>query len=324
MHEYKISLLLPLSSRELQPEVVLNRLNFRKIIFYALFIFIVSAPAVSYSVQSVFTVQTGSFDTLEVAQKEFDSLVALLNSDELDSLRIEKIGIYYCVRLGRFDDQSGAENFLSPLRAKLPDAVILKAYYSESRILKLINSAPASAGPAIKEQPVQVPEKAKIRTEDKSVERPGSDSIEKQVKEIAALVERKDLAKALDLARSAASAHPESYEINGWYGVVLLKNNQPAEAIKYFRKASEMMPDVPDYHNGIGYSLFFMNKPDDAIVEFSKSLNLDASNLDALSGLGVSHAKIGQKEKAAEYYNLLKDLDRDTADKVLAIINKTQ
>jgi cell division protein FtsN len=52
--------------------------------------------------QRIYTIQTGSFIKIERAQKQFDLIVKGLNEKELDYLRIEKIGKFYGVRLGKF------------------------------------------------------------------------------------------------------------------------------------------------------------------------------------------------------------------------------
>jgi hypothetical protein len=50
----------------------------------------------------------------------------------LDNLRIDKIGKYYSVRLGKFDERSAAEKFLQSNKHHLHKAIILEAYVNES------------------------------------------------------------------------------------------------------------------------------------------------------------------------------------------------
>jgi len=88
------------------------------------------------SSQQIYTIQTGSFLKLEQAHKQFDSILQILNGKEFSFLRIEKIGKYYSVRLGRFNDYNAAEQFIIAIKPDLSKAVILEVYIKEERIVK--------------------------------------------------------------------------------------------------------------------------------------------------------------------------------------------
>jgi hypothetical protein len=90
-----------------------------------------------YSSQAIYTIQTGSFLNIERAQKEFDSIVQILNKREIEYLRIEKVDKYYSVRLGNFKDYVIAEKFLRTHKIHLSPAVILNAYIKDERIISL-------------------------------------------------------------------------------------------------------------------------------------------------------------------------------------------
>ncbi|KPK01614.1 MAG: hypothetical protein AMK71_04900 [Nitrospira bacterium SG8_35_4] len=82
------------------------------------------------------TIQTGSFVDIKSAQKQFDSIVKGLNEQELSFFRIEKIGKYYSLRLGKFKDHATANTFLQKNKPLLQGAIILKAITSEDRIFQ--------------------------------------------------------------------------------------------------------------------------------------------------------------------------------------------
>ncbi len=84
-----------------------------------------------------FTIQTGSFLTIDRAREHFDFIADLLQAKDHDNLRIEKIGRFYTVRLGKYDNYSSADDLLRKLIHKIKSPVILKAYIKESRIIKL-------------------------------------------------------------------------------------------------------------------------------------------------------------------------------------------
>lgn len=254
-------------------------------------LFLSLLPLNSYASESIYTIQTGSFISIAPAQKQFDSIVQGLNEKELDYLRIEKIGKFYSVRLGKFEDYATAKKFLQAIKPQLSTAIIMKAYIIDERTVRLYKKSPSAVG-----------------------------SLEEQIKIISDLVDKEDYEGALEVIKIEMLARPESPELNGWYGAVLLRMNDPAKAIKYLRKAAKLSPEVSDYHNGVGYSLFFLGRLDEAIDEFNKAVTLNPAHIDALTGLGIAYAKIGKKDKAIDVYNKLKDVDRDTANNLLKII----
>jgi hypothetical protein len=90
-----------------------------------------------YASQGIYTIQTGSFLEIELAQKQFDSVVQVLNAKEVDYIRIEKVGNYYTVRLGKFLDYASVEGFLQDIKPQLSEAVILKAHIKNERLIRL-------------------------------------------------------------------------------------------------------------------------------------------------------------------------------------------
>jgi tetratricopeptide (TPR) repeat protein len=251
--------------------------------------------------------------------------VQILSEKELGYLRIEKIGTFYAVRLEKFDDRISAEKFLLTKKGKLPGAIILDAYIIKERIVRSYKTPLLHEGNLTEQKDITTePKEAKIEVNEKGYHKIGKEitlkSSGEQVEEISALLDKKEYEKALEVTKILIASRPEDPELNGWYGTVLLKTHHAEKAIKYFRKASKLSPDTPDYYNGAGYCLSFLNRFDDAIYEFSKAVMIDPLNIDALTGLGIAYGKTGQKDKAMFFYNKLKNLDRETADKVLKII----
>lgn len=302
-------------------EANLRNINFRLITFFSLFLFVSFAPLTSYAAQTIYTIQTGSFDAVEPAQNQFDSIAQALNEKQLDYLRIEKIGNFYSVRLGKFENNAAAERFLEEVKPYLPTAIVRDAYFIEDRIVKIYKPS-LERKPKVEEKPLPsaVPDKIKPPLAEKPVEAKIAEPLEKQIKIISELVDKKDYEKALEVIKTEIEARPENPEINGWYGAVLLKMKHPSDALTYLQKAAELSPQVSDYHNGVGYCLFYLNKFNEAINEFTKAVTLDPAHIDALTGLGVAYIKIGKKDKALDIYNKLLNLDLDTANKLLKII----
>lgn len=279
-------------------------------------------PQTSDASRLFHTLQTGSFASITPAEKQFNSIVQKLDEKDLDKLRIEKIGKYYSVRLGQFTDSAAASVFLESIKDRLHGATVMKAYIKEERIKKSYAGSFTSAEQPIDENKLQNIQKAgpepDITDKDESTERHTV-----KITDIAALVEKADFNAALEIIVKEIATQPLHPELNAWYGMVMLKKDQPSEALKYLKKAAELSPGISDYHNGIGYSLFLLSKYDDAISAFRQAVQLDPGHPDALTGLCISYAKSGEKEMAMDIYDKLKYIDKESAEKALIIIEKS-
>jgi type II secretory pathway component PulC len=87
------------------------------------------------SQESVYTIQTGSFKDNQRAEKQFRIIEQSLEGTALKSLRIEKIGRFYAVRVGRFASLTEAKQFLREHELSLEGAMVMKAYFIDERIL---------------------------------------------------------------------------------------------------------------------------------------------------------------------------------------------
>ena len=148
--------------------MILRVTNFSILIFIRsiLFSFLLLLPLYSYAIERIYTVQTGSFITLEHAQKQFDSLIQRLDNKKLDNLRIEKINKYYSVRLGKFEDYAVAEKFLNAIKPLPSPAIIIKAYFIDERIVRLYKGPSSIKGHGIEEKPVITPPPYEARSGD--------------------------------------------------------------------------------------------------------------------------------------------------------------
>jgi len=97
-------------------------------------------PRKGGSLSLVYTVQAGSFDDLQSARKLYDSIINDLTSEDLSYLRIEEVGQYYAVRIGKFEERRSAEIFHEKTSSQLSTTMIMQVYIKEERIKKLHSS----------------------------------------------------------------------------------------------------------------------------------------------------------------------------------------
>ncbi len=89
------------------------------------------------SQKSMYTIQTGSFKNSQRAEKQFRIIKQSLEGTAFQALRIEKIGRFYAVRVGRFDSPAEAEQFLRKQERSLEGSMVMKAYFINERILQI-------------------------------------------------------------------------------------------------------------------------------------------------------------------------------------------
>ncbi len=298
------------------------------IIILKVFFLLSLIPSDSNACSSLYTVQLGSFHKLAPAQKQFNDIMHKLKEENLMYLRVEKIGKFYPVRAGLFKDRAGAEKLLDNVKSFIPSAIILKACFINERISNMYkNSAETPDEQSLKESSVN---NINDQTEPLTSEKTGrkiseyhvSGSLEEKIRVISDLVSKGDYKEAQHIINMNLDAQPDSAELNGWHGTVLLKIELPEMALEYFKKASELSPGQADYHNGTGYSLFLLNRFGEAADEFKEAIALDPKHIDALTGLGITYIKTNENNKAAALHKKIKTLDAATAEKLLNIISQ--
>ncbi len=85
-----------------------------------------------------FTVQTGTFDTLERAERHYNALVEKLPERYREDLRIEVIGKYFVVRTGSFPQAGAAQGTLAAARIFSRDAfIIVEGRMTDKRIRRI-------------------------------------------------------------------------------------------------------------------------------------------------------------------------------------------
>lgn len=87
--------------------------------------------------ETIYTIQTGSFKDDQRAEKQFRIIEQSLEETALQALRIEKIGEFYAVRVGKFASLAATEQFLRENELSLKGALVMKAYIIDERIIMI-------------------------------------------------------------------------------------------------------------------------------------------------------------------------------------------
>lgn len=287
-------------------------------------LFFVPFPRNSCASQTFYTVQTGSFSRVADARKQYDFIINKLIKQDVRYLRIEKVGTFYTVRLGKFQEYADAEKLYRKVKPHIAEALIRNVYIKDNRIITLYNGSATADRPGADEKATSVSPKIEPGRIQNTAKKGRGQTSKETLASISFLVQKKDFDTALDMIKVEIKADPEHPDLNAWLGMVLLKMDRPHDALKFLKKAVQLSPNVPDYHNGLGYALIFLKKYNGAIDAFNHALSLDPGHIDARTGLCIGYAKTGNRGKAFVTYNRLKDLDKETSDKLLKIIETTK
>jgi len=91
----------------------------------------------SEGTKTVYSIQIARYRDVSEARTEFYRLTAALKKANLDYLRIERIGKFYSLRIGKFKDHAGAEKLLNTITSHLSSPRIMDVYFIEKRILTM-------------------------------------------------------------------------------------------------------------------------------------------------------------------------------------------
>lgn len=105
-------------------------------IFFVLLL--LSPPTARGEDEEFYTVLAASYGSLEYAEQDFQVLLDTFPQRDLDYLRIELVGGYYTIRIGKYDGIAQAENLRQLLLQRFRQARVLSAYIKPERIVKFL------------------------------------------------------------------------------------------------------------------------------------------------------------------------------------------
>lgn len=215
--------------------------------------------------QSIYTVQAGSFKKIQRAEKQFYSLMRELSIEETDFLRIEKIGKFYTVRIGKFEDYAASYRFLQALKSHQPQAFILKAYLKIDRIIKIHSG----------------------NNESKQISMKNDDTNLSDYNLGLAYGSAGRHKEAVEAFKKSLSINPDHEEIHINLGVAYDKQGMYKEAIASFKEAIKINPYNAATYVNLGITHAKANMYKEAVETLKHSISLDAYNVDAHYNLGV-------------------------------------
>ncbi len=270
---------------------IIMSMKFRPAKFKCFFVVILTIllflPLVSFSSELFYTIQSGSFSDINDARRHFKSVQEGLHEKDLSHLRIEKVGVFYSVRIGKFEDYDTAEKLLKNNESQLYEAMILKAYVKDERIVSLFETEALNDHAEIdKDTLSELPPKGAmlIIGEDSGKETMEGESDIKKVE-----------------------GNNNYDDEHGDYG-------RHRKAAEFFEKAIEINPDSAEAHYNLGVAYGNLDMFQKAVKAYKRAVDLDPGHEKAYCNLGITYEEEGNYKKAIEVYEKAIGLNPDSAE----------
>ncbi|MGA9995351.1 MAG: tetratricopeptide repeat protein [Pyrinomonadaceae bacterium] len=105
-------------------------------------------------------------------------------------------------------------------------------------------------------------------------------------------------------------------------GQVYLSRAKYKDAVESYEQLKLIRPGDAKVFNNLGEALLKLNKFDEGIEALKQALRLKPDFATAYYNLGVAYLSRGDRDSALAQYNILKTINQDWADKLLAVIEQ--
>lgn len=129
-------------------------------------------------------------------------------------------------------------------------------------------------------------------------------------------------AEAIVACKQAICIRPDFAEAHYYLGDSYYNLRRYTEAIDAYRQAIRIKPDIGEAHYNLGNSCYKLGRYTEAIDAYKQTIRTMPDFAEAHLFLGLSYIRTRDKDLAFEEYRILKDLNKDLANKLLNVISK--
>ncbi len=244
-------------------------------------------PCVARASDLIYTIQAASFSSESDSLEYYESLMGTLNEEELDYLRVEKVGSYYSVRIGKYDDYKGVMKMLRSISTGVRGAIAMEAYIRDERIVRLFPGKSLSES----SQGGDTPDKQHPEDRDYS----------HAVREAKGMVEKGNNKEALAVL-SPYTADPLKYPVAlSDYIVILVWEGRQGEAIEMYESLPESFPKRNYLLKNIAKAYYDTGNFPKATTHYEKVLKETPQDGEAQKGFVLSLMGSGEFSRAFEH-----------------------
>jgi len=122
--------------------------------------------------------------------------------------------------------------------------------------------------------------------------------------------------EAIEAYKQAIRINPDYAELHYILGWTYGKLGRYTEAIEAYKQAIRINPDYAEAHYYLGMVYAILRRYTEAVEAFKQAIRINPDYAEAHYSLGVTYLLLGAKGSALDQYKILKDLDRDFANKL--------
>ena len=127
--------------------------------------------------------------------------------------------------------------------------------------------------------------------------------------------------EAVDAYKQAIRIKPDFTAAYYNLGHAYRKLGKNQEALGAFKQAIRIRPDLAIAHENLGATYLVLGKQQEAIDAYKQAIRIKPDLASAHFSLGVTYLIIKDKNSARDQYEILKDLDKEKANKLFKLIN---
>ncbi len=126
--------------------------------------------------------------------------------------------------------------------------------------------------------------------------------------------------EAIEAYKEAIRNKPDYFDAYVNLGLLYYKLGRYDEAVEAYLNAITIRPDDKSVYNKLGAAYIILGNYSMALDAFKQSLKIDPGNPETHFNLGIAFVITGNRNGAVEEYDVLKNLDRERAAKLLDLI----
>ena len=130
--------------------------------------------------------------------------------------------------------------------------------------------------------------------------------------------------EAIETYKEALRLNPTESEPYNNLGLAYYHLGRHPEAIEAFKEAIRRKPGNEELYYNLGVAYTALGNHPAAIEAYHKAIQIKHDHVQARVNLAVSYLMLKKRDIALEQYQVLKDLDRGRAEKVLGLINSNR
>jgi Flp pilus assembly protein TadD len=130
--------------------------------------------------------------------------------------------------------------------------------------------------------------------------------------------------EAIETYKEALRLNPTESEPYNNLGLAYYHLGRHPEAIEAFKEAIRRKPGNEELYYNLGVAYTALGNHPAAIEAYHKAIQIKHDHVQARVNLAVSYLMLKKRDLALEQYQVLKDLDRGRAEKVLGLINSNR